>query len=63
MNTHYMQSLDWIILAIYFVILLAIGIWASSKRKKEGSYFSQSTPCVGTISVSPCGAPMLVRRC
>lgn len=39
MNTHYMQSLDWIILAIYFVILLAIGIWASSKRKKEGSLF------------------------
>lgn len=41
MNTHYMQSLDWIILAIYFVILLAIGIWASSKRKKEGSPISR----------------------
>ena len=39
MNTHYMQSLDWLILAVYFAILLAIGIWASTKRKKEGSLF------------------------
>ncbi|MBQ9678459.1 MAG: sodium:solute symporter [Prevotella sp.] len=39
MNTHYMQSLDWMILAIYFIILLAIGVWASTKRKKEGSLF------------------------
>ncbi len=39
MNTHYMQSLDWLILGVYFAILLAIGIWASSKRKKEGSLF------------------------
>lgn len=39
MNTHYMQSLDWIILAVYFVILLAIGVWASSKRKKQESLF------------------------
>ena len=37
MNAHYMQSLDWVILTIYFVILLAIGIWASTKRKKESS--------------------------
>ena len=34
-----MQSLDWIILATYFVILLAIGLWASMRRKKEGSLF------------------------
>jgi len=34
-----MQTLDWIILASYFVILLAIGLWASSKRKKESSLF------------------------
>ena len=39
MNTHYMQSLDWIILAAYFLILLTIGIWASTKRKKESSLF------------------------
>ncbi len=39
MNTHYMQALDWTILAVYFVILLAIGIWASTKRKKESSLF------------------------
>lgn len=39
MNTHYMQLLDWIILAAYFLILLTIGIWASTKRKKESSLF------------------------
>ena len=39
MNTHYMQGLDWAILAVYFIILIAIGVWASSKRKKEGSLF------------------------
>lgn len=39
MKTHYMQSLDWLILATYFAILLAIGIWASMKRKKESSLF------------------------
>lgn len=39
MESHYMQGLDWLILAIYFAVLLAIGIWASTKRKKEGSLF------------------------
>ncbi len=39
MNTHYMQSLDWLILAVYFAILILIGIWASMKRKKESSLF------------------------
>ena len=34
-----MQSLDWLILAVYFAILLAIGIWASTKRKRESSLF------------------------
>ena len=34
-----MQTLDWTILAIYFVVLLAIGLWASTKRKKESSLF------------------------
>ena len=34
-----MQSLDWLILAVYFVVLIAIGIWASSKRKKGGALF------------------------
>ena len=37
--TNYMQPLDWLILAVYFAILIAIGLWASSKRKKEGSLF------------------------
>ncbi len=39
MNTHYMQGPDWLILAVYFLILLSIGIWASMKRKKESSLF------------------------
>ncbi len=39
MSTHYMQDLDWLILAIYFAILLAIGIWASSRRTKDSSLF------------------------
>ena len=26
-----MQGLDWLILGIYFAVLIAIGIWASSK--------------------------------
>ena len=39
MNSHYMQSLDWLILGVYFAILIAIGLWASSKRKKNSSLF------------------------
>ena len=39
MNTHYMQSLDWLILTAYFAILILIGVWASMKRKKESSLF------------------------
>ena len=39
MNTHYMQSLDWLILAAYFIVLLAIGLWASTRRKRGGSLF------------------------
>jgi len=34
-----MQGLDWMILAIYFAVLLAIGLWASMQRKKESSLF------------------------
>ncbi len=39
MNTHYMQGLDWLILAVYFAILITIGVWASMRRKKESSLF------------------------
>ena len=39
MNSHYMQGLDWLILATYFLILIAIGLWASSKRKKGSLLF------------------------
>ena len=34
-----MQGLDWLILGIYFAVLIAIGIWASTKRKKGGALF------------------------
>lgn len=34
-----MESLDWLILACYFSILLAIGLWASLRRKKNSSLF------------------------
>ena len=39
MNSHYMQGLDWLILGVYFAILIAIGLWASSRRKKNSSLF------------------------
>ena len=39
METHYMQGLDWIILAVYFAVLIFIGIRASSQRRKDGSLF------------------------
>ena len=34
-----MQGLDWLILAVYFAILITIGVWASMRRKKESSLF------------------------
>ena len=34
-----MQGLDWLILGIYFTVLIVIGVWASSKRKKGGALF------------------------
>lgn len=39
MDSHYMQGLDWTILAAYFVLLVGIGLWASLKRKKGSSLF------------------------
>ena len=39
MESHYMQGLDWLILGIYFAVLIAIGVWASTKRKKGGALF------------------------
>ena len=38
-NNHFLYSLDWFILILYFVILISIGIWASLKRKKGSSLF------------------------
>ncbi len=42
MNTNNLDSLDWLILAAYFVILVAIGMWASAKNKKNGNMFLAS---------------------
>ncbi len=39
MNTQNLDTLDWIILAAYFIILIAIGMWASAKAKKGGNMF------------------------
>lgn len=39
MHTKFLDTLDWGILITYFVILLAIGVWASMKRKKGSSLF------------------------
>ena len=39
MKTQFLDTLDWGILVVYFVILIAIGVWASSTRKKGSSLF------------------------
>jgi diguanylate cyclase (GGDEF)-like protein/PAS domain S-box-containing protein len=39
MHVKFLETLDWSILIAYFLILIAIGIWASSKRKKGSSLF------------------------
>lgn len=39
MFTNSLQTLDWIILIAYFVVLLAIGMWAGSRAKKGSSSF------------------------
>lgn len=39
MNIKFLDTLDWGILIAYFLILIAIGIWASCKRKKGSSLF------------------------
>ena len=39
METQFLDTLDWGILVAYFVILIAIGVWASSTRKKGSSLF------------------------
>lgn len=39
MQSHYMGTLDWVILGVYFIILLAIGMWASSRANKKKTLF------------------------
>ena len=39
MNSISLQALDWVILVAYFIILLGIGVWASSKTKKNANKF------------------------
>lgn len=43
MHAKFLDTLDWGILIAYFLILIAIGIWASSKRKKGSSLFFGGT--------------------
>ena len=38
-HAKFLGTLDWTILIAYFLILLGIGIWASTKRKKGSSLF------------------------
>ena len=38
-NASELHTLDWSILAGYFLVLIIIGIWASTKRKKGSSLF------------------------
>ncbi len=40
MKGHFLETADWVIVGLYFVILLAIGLWASFfRRSKEHSLF------------------------
>ncbi len=39
METHYMQGPDWVILAAYFIVLLAVGLWASLRRRGNSNLF------------------------
>ncbi|MBR2102629.1 MAG: sodium:solute symporter [Prevotella sp.] len=39
MQAKFLEPADWFILSAYFIILLAIGLWASTKRKKGSSLF------------------------
>lgn len=39
MGTISLQTLDWVILVAYFIILLCIGVWASSKSAKNSNKF------------------------
>ncbi len=58
MHVKFLETLDWSILIAYFLILIAIGIWASSKRKKGSSLFLAENSLSGIISASPCGGRM-----
>ena len=39
MNNISLQTLDWVILIAYFIVLLGIGVWASSKTHKNANKF------------------------
>ncbi len=38
-HDYFLYTLDWTILILYFIVLIAIGVWASLKRKKGSSLF------------------------
>lgn len=44
-----MHTMDWVVLASYFIILLAIGLWASSKSKKKAASSSLAILSAGII--------------
>ena len=64
METHFLETLDWGILALYFIILFAIGIWACFKRKKGSNLFlaehSLRWPSIGSMWGTNVGPSMLI---
>ena len=55
MHVKFLDTLDWGILIAYFLILIAIGVWASSKRKKGSSLFLAERSLRWHTSDSLCG--------
>jgi SSS family solute:Na+ symporter len=39
MGIKHLATFDWSVIILYFVILIAIGLWASTRRQKEGNLF------------------------
>jgi SSS family solute:Na+ symporter len=39
MGIKHLATFDWSVIILYFVILIAIGLWASTRREKEGNLF------------------------
>ncbi len=39
MDIKHLATFDWSVIILYFVVLIAIGLWASTRRQKEGNLF------------------------